>query len=161
MFKSAVNDLNSCVEIRKLVERGELKAEEVVDSISNLSLEELIKLGNNFRRFPIGCDLVEIGVGCCASDLTVDQLLDYSVLCDVLGFSIHVCAYAYEDVAERFGTSGVELLKTARDLTDVPMDVDHFGEFGAMRFPEEITTCNGLCYTRGEFIKACPKGRIH
>jgi len=60
MFKSAVNDLNACVEIRKLVESNRLKVEEVVEELSKLSVEELVKLGNNFRRFPIGCDLVEI-----------------------------------------------------------------------------------------------------
>ena len=161
MFKSAVNDLNECVEIRRSVEEGKLKPEEVVEELSKLSVDELVKLGNNFRRFPIGCDLVEVGVGCCASDLSVEQLLEYSILCDVLGVSIHVCAYAYADVAERYGMDGIELLKMAREVTDVPMDVDHLGEYGAMRFPKEITSCSGLCYTKGEFRKECPKGRIH
>jgi len=160
MFKEAINDLNVCVELRRLAEKEKLDVSEVVEELSKLSLGELLKLGSNFRRFPLGCDLVEVGVGCCASDLSVEQLIEYSILCDILGASIHVCAYAYADVAEKHGIDGVELLKMVREVTSVPMDIDHFGEYGPMRFPEEITSCYGLCYLKGGY-KQCPKGRIH
>ena len=65
LIKKAVHDDESAIEISKM----DKDVTSVVDAISELSLEETMKLGMQFKRFPLGCDLTEVVVGTCASDL--------------------------------------------------------------------------------------------
>lgn len=153
----AVHDPNAAWELAK-AERDPIR---VVDTISELSMEEAIKLGYNFKRFPIGCDLTEVLVGTCASDLEEIDFLGNCMLADMIGATIHACAYAFADMAESYGMKGVELMRKVRQITEVPIDLDHFGEYGPMRFPEDITHCIGQCYMEGPPFKGCPRNRIH
>jgi len=43
----------------------------------------------------------------------------------------------------------------------MPIDVDHFGKYGPMRYPEEIVKCPADCYRTGKPFNGCPRGRIH
>jgi len=157
LVKKSVNSLDSAVELSKL----DKNVVEIVDAIDNLSLEEVIQLGSNFKQFPIGCDLTEIVVGTCASDIEKIDLLGNCMVANTLGAPIHICAYAFSDIGEKNGCKGIDIMREVYELTDVPLDLDHFGKHGAMRFPKEIVKCGGDCYRKGPFFTECPRGRIH
>jgi 5,10-methenyltetrahydromethanopterin hydrogenase cofactor biosynthesis protein HmdC len=168
IIKSAVNDLDACLELRGLITNkltnnklteGDIIS--VVDAVGELPIEDIQKIGSNLRKFPLGCDLVEIGLGPCSSSLTLPQLVENSMLSDYMGAPIHICAYALGDVAEREGITPLEVFKTISENVEVPIDLDHFGKYGAMRFPKEITHCAGDCYRMGAPSEGCPRGRIH
>lgn len=134
---------------------------DTVDAISQLSREEALKLGMNFKRFPLGCDLTEVVVGTCASDIEKRDLLGNCILANMIGASIHICAYAFADIAEAHEMRGIDILREVSAVTDVPLDLDHFGHYGPMRFPKEIIKCMGQCYFTGPPFEGCPRGRIH
>ncbi|MDO5824240.1 5,10-methenyltetrahydromethanopterin hydrogenase cofactor biosynthesis protein HmdC [Methanobrevibacter sp.] len=157
LIKDAVHDDAAAVEISKM----DKDVGSVVDAISELSLEETMKLGMRFKRFPLGCDLTEVVVGTCASDLELVDLLGNCRLADMIGAPIHICAYAFSDIGEKFGMTGLEVMKKVHEIVDVPLDLDHFGENGAMRLPKNITGCGGECYNKGPVFTECPRGRIH
>lgn len=157
LIKEAVNDIDAALELCK----SEKNVVEVVDAVSELNTEEAMKLGMNFKKFPLGCDLTEIIVGTCASDLEKRDLLGNCILANMIGASIHICAYAFADIAEAHGMKGIDIIKEVSALTDVPLDLDHFGRYGPMRFPKEIVKCSGQCYYQGPYFEECPKGRIH
>lgn len=137
------------------------KADEVVDAASELTRAEAMSLGMNFKKFPIGCDLTEILVGTCTSGIEKKDLFGNCRLSDSIGASIHVCAYAFADIAEANGMKGIDLYKEVREITEVPLDLDHFGMYGPMRLPKEITRCPGQCYMEGPPFRGCPRNRIH
>lgn len=157
MIKEAVNEMDSALELSK----SDKNVNDVVDAVSELSTAEATQLGMNFKKFPLGCDLTEIVVGTCASDLGRDELMGNCMLTDMLGASIHVCAYAFADIAEANNMRGIDILREVRKATDVPLDLDHFGRYGAMRFPREIVKCPGQCYNQGPPFQECPRDRIH
>jgi 5,10-methenyltetrahydromethanopterin hydrogenase cofactor biosynthesis protein HmdC len=157
IVKKAALDPVSAWELSKM----DKNPAEIVEAVSQLSREEAMKLGMNFKRFPLGCDLTEILVGTCASDLEKIDILGNSVLSDTIGASIHVCAYAFADIAEANGMKGIDLYREIRENTEVPLDLDHFGKFGPMRFPKDITGCWGQCYNDGPPFGGCPRDRIH
>ncbi|NYB52098.1 MAG: 5,10-methenyltetrahydromethanopterin hydrogenase cofactor biosynthesis protein HmdC [Methanobacteriaceae archaeon] len=157
IIKDAVGDMDSALELSK----SDKNVLDVVDAVSELSTPEATQLGMNFKKFPLGCDLTEIVVGTCASDISKDDLLGNCILSDMIGASIHVCAYAFADIAEKEGMRGIDVLQEVRETTDVPLDLDHFGRFGAMRFPREIVKCPGQCYFEGPPFEGCPRDRIH
>ncbi|MDZ4171803.1 MAG: FeGP cofactor biosynthesis family protein, partial [Methanobacteriaceae archaeon] len=157
LVKDAVTDLNAAWKLSKL----EKNTSEIIDAVSALNRSEVMKLGMNFKKFPLGCDLTEIFAGTCASDLDKIDLMGNCGLSDSIGASIHVCAYAFADIAEANGMKPLDLIKEVREATDVPMDLDHFGRFGPMRFPQEIIKCQGQCYHEGPPFDGCPKDRIH
>ena len=157
LIKEAVYDDAAAIELSKM----DKDVVSVVDAISELSLEETMKLGMQFKRFPLGCDLTEVVVGTCASDLQLKELLGNCRLANMIGASIHICAYAFSDIAEENGMSGIDVMKQVYDTVDVPLDLDHFGENGPMRFPKEIVKCGGECYLKGPAFTECPRGRIH
>ena len=157
LIKEAVHDDAAAIEISKMKK----DVGSVVDAISELSLEETMKLGMSFKRFPLGCDLTEVVVGTCASDLELVDLLGNCRLSDMIGAPIHICAYAFSDIGEKFGMTGLEVMKKVHEIVDVPLDLDHFGENGAMRLPRNISGCGGDCYNDGRAFTECPRGRIH
>ncbi|MCI6994747.1 5,10-methenyltetrahydromethanopterin hydrogenase cofactor biosynthesis protein HmdC [uncultured Methanobrevibacter sp.] len=157
LIKEAVHDDAAAIEISKMKK----DVGSVVDAISELSLEETMKLGMSFKRFPLGCDLTEVVVGTCASDLELVDLLGNCRLSDMIGAPIHICAYAFSDIGEKFGMTGLEVMKKVHEIVDVPLDLDHFGENGAMRLPRNISGCGGDCYNDGPAFTECPRGRIH
>lgn len=157
LIKEAVYDDAAAIELSKM----DKDVVSVVDAISELSLEETMKLGMQFKRFPLGCDLTEVVVGTCASDLQLKELLGNCRLANMIGASIHICAYAFSDIAEENGMRGIDVMKQVYDTVDVPLDLDHFGENGPMRFPKEIVKCGGECYLKGPAFTECPRGRIH
>lgn len=157
LIKSAVHDDASAIEISKM----DKDVTSVVDAISQLTLEETMKLGMQFKRFPLGCDLTEVVVGTCASDLELMDLLGNCRLADMIGAPIHICAYAFSDIAEKNNLRGIDVMKKVHEIVDVPLDLDHFGENGAMRLPKNITGCGGECYNKGPAFTECPRGRIH
>jgi 5,10-methenyltetrahydromethanopterin hydrogenase cofactor biosynthesis protein HmdC len=157
IIKDAVNNMDSALELSKM----EKNVGDVVDAVSQLSSAEATRLGMNFKKFPLGCDLTEIVVGTCASDLSMDELMGNCLLSNMLGASIHVCAYAFADIAETNNMKGIDVMRAVREATDVPLDLDHFGRFGAMRFPREIVKCPGQCYNQGPPFQECPRDRIH
>lgn len=157
LVKKAAHDPESAWELSK----KKKDPAEIVEAVSQLDREEAMKLGMNFKKFPLGCDLTEIFVGTCASDLEKIDILGNSMLSDSIGASIHVCAYAFADIAEANGMKGIDLFREIRENTEVPLDLDHFGKFGPMRFPKEITGCWGQCYNEGPPFDGCPRGRIH
>jgi len=168
LIKSSLTDLNSAMELREIVVKkindGKLTESdiiEIVDSVDDLSFEEIQKLGSTFRRFPLGCDLLEIGVGPCSSSLNLSQFIENCVLTDYMGFPIHLCGYALADIAEKEGINPIEVMKQVYENVEVPLDLDHFGRFGPMRFPKEISHCMGDCYYNGPPYKGCPRDRIH
>lgn len=158
LIKKAVNDDDAAIEISKIENKN---VGEVVDAISELSLDETMKLGMQFKRFPLGCDLTEVVAGTCASDLELMDLLGNCRLSDMIGSPIHICAYAFADIGEKFGMSGLEVMQKVHEIVDVPLDLDHFGENGAMRLPKNISGCGGECYNKGPAFTECPRGRIH
>ncbi|ENN95984.1 fibrillarin-like protein [Methanocaldococcus villosus KIN24-T80] len=167
LIKESINNLDAALELRKIVlnkiRNRKLKESdiiEILDAIDDLSLEEIIKLGSNFRKFPLGCDLVDIAIGPCASNLSMLELLENCILADYIGYPIHICAYAIADIAEKEGIETIELFKKIIENVEVPIDIDHFGQYGPMRFPKEITHCYGECYFKGYF-RGCPRKRIH
>jgi 5,10-methenyltetrahydromethanopterin hydrogenase cofactor biosynthesis protein HmdC len=157
LIKKAVHDDDAAIEISKM----DKDVGEVVDAISELSLEETMKLGMQFKRFPLGCDLTEVVSGTCASDLELMDLLGNCRLSDFIGAPIHICAYAFSDIGEKFGMTGLEVMQKVHEIVDVPLDLDHFGENGAMRLPKNISGCGGECYNKGPAFTECPRGRIH
>ena len=157
LIKESINSDESALELAKSTK----DVESVVDAISELSLEETMKLGTRFKKFPIGCDLTEIVVGICASDLEKIELFGNCQLANMIGAPIHICAYAFSDIAEKYGQRGVEIMEEVYNITDVPLDLDHFGKYGAMRFPKQIVGCGGDCYNQGPSFTECPRGRIH
>ncbi|WP_295030226.1 5,10-methenyltetrahydromethanopterin hydrogenase cofactor biosynthesis protein HmdC [uncultured Methanobrevibacter sp.] len=157
LIKEAVHDDAAAIEISKMKK----DVGSVVDAISELSLEDTMKLGMSFKRFPLGCDLTEVVVGTCASDLELVDLLGNCRLSDMIGAPIHICAYAFSDIGEKFGMTGLEVMKKVHEIVDVPLDLDHFGENGAMRLPRNISGCGGDCYNDGPAFTECPRGRIH
>jgi 5,10-methenyltetrahydromethanopterin hydrogenase cofactor biosynthesis protein HmdC len=157
LIKEAVNDDEAALEIA----RSDKDVVEVVDAIYSLSLEDVEKLGTRFKKFPIGCDLHEVVLGTCASELEKIDLLGNSLLSNMIGASIHICAYAFSDIGESYGQTGFEVMEEVYNSTDVPLDLDHFGKYGAMRFPKEIVKCGGDCYNKGPGFSGCPRGRIH
>ena len=157
LIKKAVLDDEAAITISKM----DKDVGEVVDAISELSLEETMKLGMQFKRFPLGCDLTEVVAGTCASDLELMDLLGNCRLSDMIGSPIHICAYAFADIGEKFGMTGLEVMKRVHEIVDVPLDLDHFGENGAMRLPKNISGCGGECYNKGPAFTECPRGRIH
>ena len=96
LIKDAVHDDDAAIELSKI----DKDVVSVVDAISELSLEETMKLGMQFKRFPLGCDLTEVVVGTCASDLELMDLLGNCRLADMIGSPIHICAYAFSDIGE-------------------------------------------------------------
>ncbi|WP_456471842.1 5,10-methenyltetrahydromethanopterin hydrogenase cofactor biosynthesis protein HmdC [Methanocaldococcus sp.] len=167
LIKESINNPFAALEVRKLIlnklNKNKLREEDiikVIDILDNLTLDDLIKLGNNFRKFPMGCDLVDLAIGPCSSSLTLNELIENCVLSDYLGFPIHICGYAIADIAENSGLKPIEVFKKILDYVEVPIDIDHFGRFGPMRFPKEITHCLGDCYNLG-LAKECPRGRIY
>lgn len=134
---------------------------EVVDAVCSLDRDQAMQLGMNFKRFPLGCDLTEVLVGTCASDLEKIDILGNCMLADSIGASIHVCAYAFADIAQAHGMRGIDLMREVRELTEVPLDLDHFGSSGPMRLPKEIIGCPGECYHKGPPFSGCPRDRIH
>ncbi|MCE5215135.1 MAG: 5,10-methenyltetrahydromethanopterin hydrogenase cofactor biosynthesis protein HmdC [Methanobacterium sp.] len=157
LINEAVNDMDIALELSK----SPKNVVETVDSISQLSTEEAIKLGMNFKRFPLGCDLTEVVVGTCASDLEKQDLLGNCILANMIGASIHICSYAFADIAETHGMRGIDIMREVSAVTDVPLDLDHFGHYGPMRFPKEIISCSGQCYFTGPPFEECPRERIH
>ena len=157
LIKNAVHDDDAAIEISKM----DKDITSVVDAISELSLEETMKLGMQFKRFPLGCDLTEVVAGTCASDLELMDLLGNCRLSDMIGSPIHICAYAFSDIGEKFGMTGLEVMQKVHEVVDVPLDLDHFGENGAMRLPKNISGCGGECYNKGPAFTECPRGRIH
>ena len=157
LIKKAVNDDEAAIQISKM----DKDVASVVDAISELSLGDTMKLGMQFKRFPLGCDLTEVVVGTCASDLELMDLLGNCRLSDMIGSPIHICAYAFADIGEKFGITGLEVMQKVHEVVDVPLDLDHFGENGAMRLPKNISGCGGECYNKGPAFTECPRGRIH
>lgn len=157
LIKEAVNDMNAAWELSY----SDKDVVEIVDAVSELEIEEAMSLGMNFKKFPLGCDLNEVLVGTCASDLEKIDLIGNCMLADSIGASIHVCAYAFADIAEVNGMKGIDLIREVRESIDVPIDLDHFGRYGPMRFPKEIVKCHGQCYMEGPPFDGCPKDRIH
>lgn len=157
IIREAINDPEAAWEIIKM----DRNVTEVVDAVSDLSREDKIKLGATFKRFPLGCDLTELIVGTCASDLERMDLLGNCMVADAIGATIHVCAYAFADIAENYGMRPVELMRDVHEITEVPLDLDHFGRYGPMRFPPSITGCGGQCYLEGPPFEGCPRERIH
>ena len=141
--------------------RMEKNPAEVIEAVINLDRKKAMSLGMNFKKFPLGCDLTEILVGTCASDLEKKDILGNCLLSDSIGASIHVCAYAFADIAEAYGMKGIDLFREIREKTEVPLDLDHFGRFGPMRLPKDITGCFGQCYNEGPPFEGCPRDRIH
>ena len=158
LIKQAVHDDAGAIELSKIENKD---VTTVVDAISELSLEDTMKLGMQFKRFPLGCDLTEVVVGTCASDLELKDLLGNCRLADMIGAPIHICAYAFSDIAESQGMRGIEVMKKVHEIVDVPLDLDHFGENGPMRLPKNISGCGGECYKKGPAYTECPRGRIH
>jgi 5,10-methenyltetrahydromethanopterin hydrogenase cofactor biosynthesis protein HmdC len=157
LVKEAVNDMDAALELSK----SEKDVIDIVGAVSELTREDAMKLGMNFKRFPLGCDLTEIMVGTCASDLEKIDLMGNCAVSDMIGAGIHVCAYAFADIAENFGMKPLDLIREVRESTDVPIDLDHFGKYGPMRFPKGISGCSGQCYNQGPPFEECPRGRIH
>lgn len=157
LIKEAIVDDDAAIELSKM----DKNVVEVVDAISELSLEDTMKLGMKFKRFPLGCDLTEAVVGTCASDLELMELLGNCRLSDMLGLPIHICAYAFADIAEKHGMRGIEVMRKVYGSVDVPLDLDHFGENGPMRLPQNIVGCGGECYNKGPVYTECPRDRIH
>lgn len=157
LIKRAVHDDDAAIELSK----SKKDVVEVVDAISELSLEDAMTLGMRFKRFPLGCDLTEIVVGTCASDLELKDLLGNCRVANMIGAPIHICAYAFSDIGENYDMRGIEVMQKVYDAVDVPLDLDHFGENGPMKFPKNIVKCGGECYNKGPAFTECPRGRIH
>lgn len=134
---------------------------ELLKSVNSLNDEELISLGQRFKEFPFGCDLSETLVDVVSLKQDMDEIRGGFRIVDRLGFPIHACSYIIAELAEKEGKTPLELMKELRALTSLPIDVDHFGQFGPMRYPKEIMNCPGYCYNSGKPFNGCPLGRIH
>ncbi len=161
LLREACESLDAALELKRMAYEGKIDVDELVTDLCELSDRELEALGDNLRTFPIGCDLIEIAVGPCASDYSPDTILANAELTDRMGMCLHVCAYAVADAAEREGMRPIELFRRLVNSVRVPVDVDHIGANGPMRFPKDITACEGTCYLQGPPFKECPRGRIH
>lgn len=157
LIKEAITNDEAAIELSKI----DKNVVEVVDAISELTLDETMALGTKFKRFPLGCDLTEVVVGTCASDLELKDLLGNCRLANMIGAPIHICAYAFSDIADNYDMHGIDVMRKVNDIVDVPLDLDHFGENGPMKFPKEIVRCGGECYNKGPAFTECPRGRIH
>lgn len=157
IIKEAVQDPVAAWDLSKMKK----DPKEIVDSVAELNRNQAMALGKNFKKFPMGCDLTEVLVGTCASDLEIIDILGNCALSDAIGASIHVCAYAFADIAEANGMKGIDLFREVRETTEVPLDLDHFGMYGPMRLPPDITGCPGQCYHKGPPFNGCPRDRIH
>ncbi len=157
IIRKAVRDPNAAWELSQMSKDPQV----VVDAVCELDRNQVMALGTNFKRFPFGCDLTEVLVGTCASDMERIEILGNCLLSDTIGASIHVCAYAFADIAETHGMKGIDLFREVRELTEVPLDLDHFGLYGPMRLPKEIVSCPGQCYNTGPPFSGCPRNRIH
>jgi len=146
---------------RLITEEGKKNVEELLDNIKSLSDEELVKLGNELKDFPFGCNLTEILVDVAGTNQSIEEIKGAVRIVNRLGFPVHVCSYAIGDIAEREGKTPVEILKEIRNLTDLPIDADHFGKFGPMRYPDYISKCPAYCYKEGKGFDGCPRGRIY
>ncbi len=144
-----------------LIEEGRKNLEELLDAIKSLTDEELQRLGMAYKEFPYGCDVNEILVDVAGSNQSIEEIKGGIRILDRLGLPVHVCSYAVADVAEREGKTPYQVVKELRELTDLPIDVDHFGRYGPMRYPEEIVKCPAYCYMSGQPFDGCPRGRIH
>ncbi|WP_456437493.1 5,10-methenyltetrahydromethanopterin hydrogenase cofactor biosynthesis protein HmdC [Desulfurobacterium sp.] len=145
----------------ELMEKGKQNPSALLRALKGLSEEELICLGSSYKEFPFGCDLNEVLVDVVSLKQSLTEIKGGFRLVDRLGFPVHVCSYAVADIAEREGVTPFELMKDLRNLTDMPVDVDHFGKYGPMRYPEEIVKCPADCYRSGKPFNGCPRGRIH
>ncbi|AXV36897.1 MAG: 5,10-methenyltetrahydromethanopterin hydrogenase cofactor biosynthesis protein HmdC [Methanobacterium sp. BRmetb2] len=157
IIKESINDMDAALKLCK----SSKNVVDVVDAVSELNTYDASKLGMNFKRFPLGCDLTEIIVGTCASDLNKIDLYGNSILADMIGAPIHICAYAFADIAESHGMKSIDIIREVNELIEVPLDLDHFGRYGPMRFPKEIVKCSGQCYSAGPPYNGCPRDRIH
>lgn len=157
IIREAVNNPDAAWELSRMNK----DPGDIVSRILELTRDEAQQLGQNFKRFPLGCDLTEIFVGTCASDIEKIDIMGNCQLADTIGASIHVCAYAFADIAEAHGMNGIDLYREVRELTEVPLDLDHFGRYGPMRLPNEIVSCPGQCYHAGPPFSGCPRDRIH
>ncbi|MDD1727692.1 MAG: 5,10-methenyltetrahydromethanopterin hydrogenase cofactor biosynthesis protein HmdC [Methanospirillum sp.] len=157
LIQKAVYDRDAAWELSK----SQKNPLDIVQFVSELDRDQAMQLGMNLKRFPMGCDLTEIMAGTCASDLEKNDILGNCMLSDSIGASIHVCAYAFADIAESYGMRGIDLLREVREVTEVPLDLDHFGSNGPMRLSKTISSCPGECYHQGPPFKGCPRNRIH
>ncbi len=144
-----------------LIEEGRKNPGELLSALKELGDGELRRLGHFFKEFPFGCDINEILVDVAGSNQSLEEIKGGIRILDRLGLPVHVCSYAVADVAEREGKTPYQLLEELRRLTDMPIDADHFGRFGPMRYPEEIVKCPADCYRSGKPFNGCPRGRIH
>ena len=56
----------------------------------------------------------------------------------------------------------VELMRDVREITEVPLDLDHFGRYGPMRFPPSTNRLRGpVATSRDRPFEGCPRERIH
>ncbi len=161
LLREACESLDAALELKRRAYEGGLNVDELVSDLLELSDRELEALGDNLRTFPMGCDLIELAVGPCASDQPPEIILANAELADRMGLCLHVCAYAVADAAERAGMRPIELFRRLVGSVRVPVDVDHLGACGPMRFPRDITECEGTCYLQGPPCVECPQGRVH
>jgi 5,10-methenyltetrahydromethanopterin hydrogenase cofactor biosynthesis protein HmdC len=145
----------------ELIKEGRKKPSELLAAIKSLSDNELEKLGTELKKFPFGCNVVEVLVDVVSLKQSLEEIRGAFKLVDRLGFPVHVCSYVVGDLAEREGKTPFELIRELRKLTDLPIDADHFGKYGPMRYPEYISTCPAYCYKEGKKFNGCPRGRIH
>ncbi|SNR90312.1 5,10-methenyltetrahydromethanopterin hydrogenase cofactor biosynthesis protein HmdC [Desulfurobacterium atlanticum] len=150
-----------CSAILNLETEGKQNLNELKENIEMLTDQELSKLGQIYKSFPFGCDLNEILVDVISSKQSLAEIKGSFRLVDRLGFPVHVCSYAIADIAEKLEKTPFALMEELRKLTDMPIDVDHFGKYGPMRYPEEIVNCPADCYRTGKPFNGCPRGRIH
>ncbi|ADY74138.1 Uncharacterized conserved protein UCP019375 [Desulfurobacterium thermolithotrophum DSM 11699] len=158
IYRTIQGDINSQYILYK---KAKEEIQKLFENIKKLSDGELIALGQRFKEFPFGCDLNEIMVDVVSLKQEIDEIRGGFRLVDRLGFPIHVCSYVVAELAEREGKTPLELMKELRALTSMPIDIDHFGQFGPMRYPEEIAKCPAYCYRSGKPFNGCPRGRIH
>ncbi|WP_456397430.1 5,10-methenyltetrahydromethanopterin hydrogenase cofactor biosynthesis protein HmdC [Desulfurobacterium sp.] len=144
-----------------LIKEGRKNPADLLFALKKLSDEDLSRLGSLYKEFPFGCDLNEVLVDVVSLKQSIAEIKGGFRLVDRLGFPIHVCSYAVADIAEREGTTPFKLMEELRSLTDMPVDVDHFGKYGPMRYPKEIVECPADCYRSGKPFNGCPRGRIH
>ncbi len=144
-----------------LSEKGRKSPEKLKSAIEKLNDTELIKLGQIYKRFPFGCDITEIVVDVVSDRQSLTEIKGGFRILDRLGLPVHVCSYAISDIAERERKTPYQIMKELRNLTKMPIDIDHFGKYGPMRYPEEIVKCPADCYRLGKPFNGCPRGRIH
>ncbi|MEO2069153.1 MAG: 5,10-methenyltetrahydromethanopterin hydrogenase cofactor biosynthesis protein HmdC [Desulfurobacteriaceae bacterium] len=161
LIEDTINgDLNAQYTLYK-IEKEKENLDLIFKAIENLSTEKLLVLGRKFKEFPFGCDLNEIMVDVVSIRQNVEEIKGGFRLVDRLGFPIHVCSYVVAELAEKLKKTPLQLMEGFRSLTQMPIDVDHFGKYGPMRYPEEIVKCPADCYRSGKVFNGCPRGRIH